>query len=405
MSAFSKATLSFISCLLVSFALMSEAKADGTEQLGPPSIPIAPGSQIVVEGTGLINAQPGIISIEIPANVSIAQVLLYWTGRSVDAADAGNDDTIQVNGEDVTAPRIGGPTLPPFPSNTYRADITAMSDALNWIVAGQVNFLSVEGLDFTYSNDGAGVVVILDDGSVADIQIMDGNDFAYLPHGYETVPVSFPVAPSPQPRIGTLWLMVSDIDVPRPAAVEITVGGITTQLNGVLLDNEGDFMDVVELEVPVPPGVSNVTVRVLSIADGFLQPASLAWNFVSWEIAVPGGCTYTIGYWKNHPDDWPTDELSLFGGKEAMEILWSPTKGNAFIILAHQYIGAELNVVNGTAIPNEVLAAWYLAQDLLVKYMGTGVIPKHTDDRELAIYLAGVLDDYNNGLFGPPHCD
>jgi hypothetical protein len=286
-----------------------------------------------------------------------------------------------------------------------------MSSVQSWILTGQMNVLSVGGLDFSYQNDGAAVVVILDDGSMADMQIKDGNDFAYLPDGYQTVPVDFSVEPSSDPRVGTIWLIVSDIDVPRPAAVEITVDGATTLLDNVLLDNEGDFMDVVELEVPVPAGASNVTVRVLSIDDdSSLNPASLAWSFVAWVIPEPEmpqeGCTYTIGYWKNHPYDWPTEDLSLYSMHEAMMILWTPSKGgNAYIILAHQYIGAELNVVNGTSIPDEVLEAWYAAQDLLVEYLDEGKIPKKSADRTLAIDLASILDDYNNGVIGPGHCD
>ncbi len=405
-SVFCKTLLCLASCAIASIMWTYEARADGTEQLGVPSIPIAPGSSVVVEGTGLDDAQPGDITIEIPAGTSISQVLLYWTGRQ--SAIPGAMDTIQVNGTDVTGPRIGGPTLSPYPSNTYRADITDLSATNSWVLAGQVNVVTVGGLDFAYQNDGAALVVILDDGTAANIQIMDGNDFVYLPLNLECSPVEFAVAPAPDPRVGTLTLIVTDVEVPRPAAVEITVDGDVTLLDNVLTDNEGNFLDIVNLDVPVPAGATNVTVRVLSIDDETdLVPASLAWVCATWVLPEqePTGCTYTIGYWKNHPDDWPTDNLSIFSGDEAMDMLWSPTKGNAYIILAHQYIGAELNVVNGTSVPDEVLAAWYLAQDLLVEYMDDGVIPKKTDDRALAIYLAGVLDDYNNGLLGPCHCD
>ena len=66
-------------CVLASLILVNEAKADGTEQLGLPSIPIAPGSYLLVEGTGLKEAQPGYITIEVPADVAIVQV--FYTGR------------------------------------------------------------------------------------------------------------------------------------------------------------------------------------------------------------------------------------------------------------------------------------------------------------------------------------
>lgn len=292
-----KAILSVLCCTMASLLLINEAKADGTEQLGPPSIPIAPGSYVEVAGIGLNDAQPDDISIAIPPGVSVEQVLLYWAGRQT--ADPGNSDTIQVNGMDVTGPRIGGPTLSPFPSSCYRADITAS----NWVVAGAVNVLSVGGLDFAYQNDGAAVVVILDDGTAAEIQIADGNDFAYLPLALETVPVDIAFAASADPRVGELTLIVTDIDVPRPAAVAITVDGVTTQLVDVL-DNAalGDFMQVVELDVPVPAGVTNVTVQILSIDDETeLEPASLSWIAATWSLHVSacGGGGLTPGFWQN----------------------------------------------------------------------------------------------------------
>lgn len=50
--------------------------ADGTETLGPPSIPIADGTGIVAAGTGMVT-QPGTINIDVPVGASVNQVLLY----------------------------------------------------------------------------------------------------------------------------------------------------------------------------------------------------------------------------------------------------------------------------------------------------------------------------------------
>lgn len=309
----------FMSCILASLGMINEAKADGWDQLGLPSIPIAQGSEVLIEGIGLENGQPGDISIEIPAGVGIAQVLLYWNGTS--SVEHGVEDSIQVNGNSVTGPLIGasGPNMgTSADSGTYRADITAS----NWVVSGAVNVLSVEGLDFDRHNNGAAVMVILDDGSMADIQILDGDDSAYLTHGYQTMPVDFTIASADTVQTGSLWMVVSDIHLPRPAAVEITVDGVSTQLVDVLQVNEGAFLTVAEIKVPVPAGASNVTVQVLSIDNGSeLDPASLVWMCAAWKLDEPDdppeGCTYTIGYWKNHPEDWPTDELSLYSGEEA----------------------------------------------------------------------------------------
>ena len=91
---------------------------------------------------------------------------------------------------------------------TYRADITAS----NWVVAGAVTILSIDGLEFDPHNNGAALVVILDDGSMVDLQILDGSDLAYLPWGAQTTPVNFlPFAPSADARTGTVFLIVTDI--------------------------------------------------------------------------------------------------------------------------------------------------------------------------------------------------
>jgi hypothetical protein len=288
-----KTMCSLIGCIVASLVCINEVKGDGTQELGPPSIPIAPGSDILVAGTGLYGdgAQPGDISIEIPPDVSVAQVLLYWVGEYSDLTN----DTIMVNGSEITGPKIGGP-----PYDTYRADITES----NFVVAGALNILSVSGLDFSHANLGAAVVVILDDGTSSNIQIMDGMDAAFEPIGEQTVPVVFPFPASTSQQTGTIWLVVSDIEIPRPAAVEVTVDGITTVLADVFLDNEGDFMDIVELEVPIPAGVSNVTVQVLSVDDETdLPPASLAVHVAAWSLPVPhtecGGGGLTPGFWQN----------------------------------------------------------------------------------------------------------
>ncbi len=298
-------TCGLVCYVLASLTMVNQANADGTEQLGPPSIDIAEGSQITVAGTGLNASQPDQIAVEIPSDVTIAQVLLYWTGRSVDPNDHTPTDTIVVNSEDITGQLIGGPT-PGLPDDrasvTYRADITEISSTESWVLAGQVNLISVSGLDFDYQNDGAAVVVIFDDGTATEIMIMDGNDFAYHRWGLETVPVEFPIAPSADPQVGYVWVILSDISLPRPAAVDVTIAGATTRID-VVDDSLGDFLNVIEIEVPVPPGATNVIVQPVSVPSDNPDSASLAWSFVSWELPIPheecGGGGLTPGFWQN----------------------------------------------------------------------------------------------------------
>ena len=63
-------------------------------------------------------------------------------------------------------------------------------------------------------------------------------------------------------------------------------------------------------------------------------------------------CNYTPGYWKNHPDNWPVMELSLGGTTysqaQLLDILDTPVRGDATIILAYHLIAAKLNVLSGS---------------------------------------------------------
>ncbi len=124
------------------------------------------------------------------------------------------------------------------------------------------------------------------------------------------------------------------------------------------------------------------------------------------ESPSSNNCTYTQGYWKNHPLAWPVAELTLGGvtysQAEAADILHTVPQGDATYILAHQLIAAKLNVSQGaddTAIAAIIVAAddWLAAHPLASN-------PSDAE-REAGIALAEMLDDYNNGLVGPGHCD
>lgn len=124
-----------------------------------------------------------------------------------------------------------------------------------------------------------------------------------------------------------------------------------------------------------------------------------------WNEVVPNetrGCTLTQGYWKTHPENWPagySPTASFFGGATWLTTLGTPPKrGNAFLILAHQWIAATLNVASGASMPAGVKAAY----DAGTTYLGGGA---GTADQAKA--WAATLDAYNNGLAlnGPAHCD
>src|SRR5215216_1738750 len=63
-------------------------------------------------------------------------------------------------------------------------------------------------------------------------------------------------------------------------------------------------------------------------------------------------CTYTLGYWKNHPEKWPVSSLTLgsitYTKDQLLQILNTPAQGNGLISLAHQLIAALLNIARGS---------------------------------------------------------
>jgi len=140
-------------------------------------------------------------------------------------------------------------------------------------------------------------------------------------------------------------------------------------------------------------------------------------------IHVPcAGCTLTPGYWKTHstygPAAHPDDTWDLIGGPDASfykseqsyyQVLWtSPSGGNAYYILAHQYIAAKLNQLAGAWVPSDVATALTQATGLFETYTPGQVATMKgkagNDLRSRLTSLAALLGAYNSGAIGPGHC-
>jgi hypothetical protein len=137
----------------------------------------------------------------------------------------------------------------------------------------------------------------------------------------------------------------------------------------------------------------------------------------SWtiDVSVPcaGGCSLTPGYWKTHSTYGPApydDTWAMVGedtpffssGLSYYEVLWtSPSGGNAYYILAHAYIAAVFNGLNG-ADTSAVSSQLAHAAVLFGAYSPSSSLPRAT--RADFINAASILDQYNNGLIGPGHC-
>jgi hypothetical protein len=122
----------------------------------------------------------------------------------------------------------------------------------------------------------------------------------------------------------------------------------------------------------------------------------------------PGqNCTYTQGYWKNHSDVWPVQNLTLgavsYNKLQLLQILNRPAQGNGLVILAHQLIATKLNIANGadpTAVQQSVIDADGMIGGLIVPPIGSGYLsPSQTSE------LTDTLTEYNEGTIGPGHCN
>jgi len=151
------------------------------------------------------------------------------------------------------------------------------------------------------------------------------------------------------------------------------------------------------------------------------------------------GCVSTWGYWLNHSKYQNVNGANRDPGWDAIGedtqflgnyqdppsntniltwfemLLIPPKKGNVYLILAHQYVAAYLNIHSG-ADPS-ILGTAMVDAEALLAYYNTGfrgtyppAIPKRADhftsnDRAWAEELASLLNQFNNGELGPGHCE
>jgi hypothetical protein len=242
-------------------------------------------------------------------------------------------------------------------------------------------------LDVTASVDGAP--------SGFTVRWMKGRDF--IANGYDWYPAansvqheaSFQGVPTLNTWNGTLHSFVLTPD--QTARIEI-----------------GDLVDETGVVTGTPGELIVDTNYVFSVRlNG--TPSDAPSEYTPIVITATRGdqnCTFTIGYWKNHPSVWPVGALTLgtstYTQAQLLQILNKPVAGNGLISLAHQLIATKLNIANGasaSAIAATVAAADAQIGSLVIPPIGAGYIhPSQTSSK------TQDLDDYNNGITGPGHC-
>lgn len=135
------------------------------------------------------------------------------------------------------------------------------------------------------------------------------------------------------------------------------------------------------------------------------------------DVSVPcGGCTLTQGYWKTHSDRGPApydnawlnlgplqeDTPFFISGQTWFVVFWTAPAGNAYYNLAHQYMAAKLNLLNGAGSNAAVNSAISASEGFFAVRTPASVLTKA--QRQQALGWASTLDQYNNGVIGPGHC-
>jgi hypothetical protein len=169
-----------------------------------------------------------------------------------------------------------------------------------------------------------------------------------------------------------------------------------------------DFGTGSEADVVLQCGENTHVNTATSVTNDTATEDTSSWT-VDATVECDLGCTLTQGYWKTHSREGPApydDAWALLGaaqedtvffssGKTYYQVLWTAPKGNPDYILAHQYIAAQLNMLNGASTPANVQTAF----DAATAYFSGG-----TASRSTILGWASLLDQYNNGIVGPGHC-
>jgi hypothetical protein len=162
-------------------------------------------------------------------------------------------------------------------------------------------------------------------------------------------------------------------------------------------------------------------VNTVDVVDGDpTKPFARVTNTIHVTVHCAGGCTLTQGYWKTHsvlgPASKPDPTWNLVGGPNTTfflsgqswyQVFWTAPAGNVYYQLAHQYMAAVLNKLNGASSTAAVDAAIASATNFFNTYTPAqaAAFDKKSSVRANALSWAGTLGSYNEGAIGPGHCD
>ena len=116
--------------------------------------------------------------------------------------------------------------------------------------------------------------------------------------------------------------------------------------------------------------------------------------------------TGTPGYWKNHPEAWPVDQITIgsviYTKSEAIAEMWKPGRGDTTRIMFPALVSAKLNVIIGNDA--SCIAATIAAADTWMATYGPvgSRVRANSEAWKIGEPLYKLLDDYNNGRLCAP---
>lgn len=137
------------------------------------------------------------------------------------------------------------------------------------------------------------------------------------------------------------------------------------------------------------------------------------------DIAFEFHCPRTQGYWQRYLAGILGYKKDVFGGnvwningltigtvsytnQQLYDFLNTPVNGDAGMILLHQYIAAEFNLIKAGGTPAFLTSTLQSAQSLLTSYLASGTkVDPATYPGTLMVSLADTLDQFNNGKLTP----
>jgi hypothetical protein len=312
----------------------------------------------------------------------------------------------------------------------YTVTVDASYTDSDWAVSGNISVSNLREANFWIG----GILDMISPGDISAVVDCGSVTFPYSLAGYATLPCTYSTTlPDGTNRINTATVLGAE---GASATADVIFGEPTTEIDECIdvTDDRYGFLGTVcaddapvtfEYSITVGPYEECGEYRIENTAS-FETNDTGATGSDSWvvNIDVPceEGCTLTPGYWKTHSEFGPApyddtwamlsngaSTMFFLSGQTYYEVLWtSPSGGNAYYILAHAYIAAQLNVLNGASIPGDVLTAWNQATALFQAhtpaYVATLTGRTGSALRAQFLRLATILDDYNNGITGPGHC-